>query len=95
MTDRDNSNIVDSSGDGSDRPEVGINQFPPSMARMVRIASGISVWTPEEEAWLEENPQWRKYEVELRDALLKNTAEKRGFAGRIKRADDETPPQVS
>ena len=42
---------------------------PPDHARLFRIAAGLAQWTPQEMAWLRQNPKVLAYCDEVRMAL--------------------------
>jgi len=45
-------------------PEAGA----PSIARLYRVAAGLSQWTDSEVQWLREHPEWLEYYSTIKDA---------------------------
>ena len=78
------------------QPDSDEITFPPTHARLYRVAAGLAEWTPEEHAWLKQNPKWQRFEQEMRDALNgqrnNSTDSPRKFTERVDRDPEEFDP---
>jgi len=51
--------------DAEESPSPESVPFPPDYGRLLNVAVGLAEFTEKEQAWLEENPKWRRYYDEL------------------------------
>ncbi len=60
------------SQEGSQFPAYGAGRrthLPPTMARLYEVAADLSRWSDEEQAWLDDHPEWIQREARLKLAL--------------------------
>ena len=84
---------------GRQQKAEDVPHYPPSNARIFRVASGLEEWSQEEREWMQQHPKWKRFEDRLRAAFKERMGEGADpidtFVDRLRDKDEKGGPSVA